>query len=808
MQQPRTPFVPAEGRKDSAVALVGEAPGSNESRMRRPFVGGAGRVLDRALETAGLARTDCYITNVVKHQPVTGGGVPTTNFGVYYEDAGKRVAGQFLVQSRVALLDELAQTKAAVVVALGDEALRALAGRTGITKWRGSILWSEALQKKIIPTIHPAAVLREVAYYPLVCFDLKRAKEQSRFTALHRPIRQLVTSPTTGEVEYHINRMALNRAPVVFDIENDEGGELTCVGLSDSPHWALTVPCGPTHGVDYWGSKLPKMEQLVRELLEDPLVPKIAQNAQYDVLWLRHYRQWDVRPIVFDTMTAHHTVYPELPKGLGVLSSIYTEEPYHKGMLDENPGDRTELYRYNCLDAVVTYECYVAIQQELKELGVERFYYEYVLPLMWPLIEMQHRGVKIDVANRERIDVELSAELEDLAADFQVETRGVDAWLRVPRGVNTKGEEVDVPHPGLNPLSPLQLRELLYERLRLPVRTQRKSGTVTTDEKALTDLYMRYKHPALKMVLDIREKTKLLSTYVRAPLSDKARIHTAYVIGGTRTGRLASKESIFGWGTNLQNIPKGSMRKLFIPDPGLVMVKADLSQAEARIVAYLAGDAQLMQLFDSGGDVHRANAARIFKKDESSISAGERMLAKRLVHAANYGIGPNKFADVVFMESGKRLTTQEARALLDAYYTAFPRVKMWQVKTEDQLSRTRFLETPVGRKRYFMSWAAKDRSETMREALAFVPQSTVADVLNRGLLDLWERLHKVDAAADVLLQVHDEVVVQCRATHVKPVARLMRECLERKVRINGLTCQIPVDLATGLNWDECEELAI
>jgi len=802
------PEVPPDGPRDATIALVGEAPGPTETRERKPFVGGAGYVLNRALATAGLYRHEVYITNVSKRQPVTDAGTPTTDFRYLYHDRARRLPTPELSAARASLIEELRGIGAHVVVALGDEALRALTGKHGITKWRGSILWSEAIGKKVVAAIHPAAIIREIAHYPLLIFDLQRAKAQGAFAAYNPPKRTILTAPTFAQAQFHLLRLRTARQPVSFDIETDPNGQpqtMLCVAFSDSPTWAITIPVH-FYGQPYWPTEESEvLQRLVRALLEDEQVPKIAQNAQYDVLWLQHYEGWRVRPICFDTMTAHHTVYPELPKDLGTLASLYTEQPYHKGMVDENPGSAPVLYEYNALDAAVTYECYQALRHELKDYGTEVFYYEYVLPLMHPLMEMQERGVLVDLAQRAAVDAQLTEELRDFDADFQVEARGVTLWNTPPLGVNRAKQPVALPHPGLNALSPTQLKTLLYETLRLPKRHARATGKETTEERALEDLYKTYKHPTLRLILEIRHRQKLLGTYIRAPLGDDRRLHCSYVVGGTVTGRLASRESIFGNGTNLQNVPKGPARRMLIPDAGLVFVEADLSQAEVRVVAYLAGETRLIDIFERGGDVHRATAALLLNKPIADVSEVERSTFKMVVHATNYGMGAYKLADELFLKLGIVVTRDEAMRLLHLRHATFPRIKVWQAAVSEQLRGTRTLKTPLGRKRTFMSWVDKDRENRMREAYAYVPQSTVGDLLNRGLLDVWARLARVDEQAALMLQVHDSLIVQCRPTHVAPVVRLLKECLERPIKIGERICKIPVDIKVGPNWQDLEK---
>jgi len=244
----------------------------------------------------------------------------------------------------------------------------------------------------------------------------------------------------------------------------------------------------------------------------------------------------------------------------------------------------------------------------------------------------------------------------------------------------------------------------------------------------------------------------------------------------------------------MQNIPKGSIRRMFVPDDGKTFVNADLSQAEARVVAWLAGENRLMQVFTNGGDIHRRNAANIFRKAEKDVTKDERELAKRIVHASNYGMGPITFA------KNAGVSVAEAKKLLNAYFSEYPRIKLWHMSIENTLRKTRTLTTPLGRKRtFFNRWD----STLLREAYAYIPQSTVADVLNVGLRRCYAEYRNTDT--NILLQIHDAVLLQTPTPGVANVARRVKELLTIPIQIGIQQLVIPVDVSIGPNWGELEK---
>lgn len=426
------------------------------------------------------------------------------------------------------------------------------------------------------------------------------------------------------------------------------------------------------------------------------------------------------------------------------------------------------LWKYNCLDTVVTYECAMEIRKEAEEFGTLSFYTQNSHQLIKPLIQLQRRGVKIDLEMRKKIDESLSKDEERL---------------------RTRLEQA-VGHP-LNPNSSKQMKEFLYEELRLPIQTDDKTGAITADEEALETLFKKFNNPIFKLFGDIRKVRKLLSTYIRAEIDPDGRMRCSYAITGTETGRLSSRESVYGRGTNLQNIPRGDLvRSIFVPDNGSLFINADLSQAEARVVAFIAGEERLQNLFsDRTRDIHKQNAAMVFGKRITEVTPEERQLAKTLVHAANYGIGAGKFAKFIGSNQAR------AKELLNQYYALYPSIKRWHREVEEKITKTRILRTPLGRARMFFGRWGPD---LFREAIAYVPQSMVSDIINMGIIKAFPNL---PPNWEILLQVHDSILMQIpEETDPIYIKKFIEHYFEIPIEINCKTMIIPVDLKWGYNW--------
>lgn len=758
-------LVKGEGDRNAKIWIIGEAPGAQEDAQGRPFVGGAGRVLDSILSDVDIKRSDCYIDNVIQERP------KQNDFGTYYEDKSRKRPKPKLVDAHRRLQQLVKENRPNVVVGLGNEALYALTGKKQITKWRGSILGCGGV--KVIPTIHPAMVMRQYEFRPQVVFDLKRALEQSKYPEYpKRPVDNFIINPTYNDVMFWIDKLKKEKF-VAFDIET-QNNQISCIGFGWSDHDAICIPI--FFGGNSWWTKEQEVAIIlaVKSLLEDPHPHFIAQNAQFDMVYLRHRWGINVKNLWMDTMIAHHCVYSELKKGLDFLCSIYTTRPYYKDMPQRDPSP-DNLWTYNCMDTVVTWECAMTIRKELQEFKTLEFYEDNSHKLIRPMIEMQMRGVRIDTKKRDKLDGELSKAIDTLQTKL----------------------EAGVGHP-LNVSSHKQMKEFLYHELNLPAQISRKTGRETADEDAIRKLASKFDNPIFEIILEIRRCRKLLSTYVRAPIDTDGRIRCSYVITGTETGRLSSRESVYGSGTNLQNIPRDAdIRSLFVPDEGKIFVNADLSQAEARVVAFISGEERLQALFQQGGDIHRRNAAMVFSKPIAGVTGKERQLAKTLVHAANYGIGPRTFAKHVGTNEEK------ARALLNQYYAFYPSIKRWHNDVEYQLRKTRILKTPYGRKRLFFGRWGPD---LIREGLAYIPQSTVSDTINKGIIRAWDHL---PPEWEIMMQVHDSVLLQVPkdASHMH-ILKFIKHYFEFPIRLNGVSFTIPVEIKIGENWGSLKAMEV
>ena len=738
-------MVPPCGPKNAKIVIVGEAPGVQEEKYGKPFVGGSGHLLDELLARNGLNREDCYITNVMKVRP------PKNNFSFFYEKGRPKPELEAGIES---LFNELESIKPNVILALGNEALKALTRLSGILKWRGSVI--DSPYGKVMPTLHPAFVLRQYDQKAVLNFDIKRLSEEAEFPNYRPPKTFFHIHPSFQEVMTFLESLPPR---FTFDIETI-GRRVRCLGIGISREEALCIPFIRDRKTSWWSAEEEK--EILRKLYEifrDPERESIAQNFPFDASILEKEFGIEVRNLWMDTMVAQHCCYSELPKSLDFLCSIYTKHNYYAA---RDSGIDHEEWIYNCMDCVVTFEVAQKLEEELKNLRVSHFYHKFAHGIMITLAKMGHRGLLVDTKAREEMKVECKARM---------------------------AEALEMLPEGLNPASPKQLQEFLYGGLKMkPYKVQ---GRITTNEEALLKLASKY--PNHKIFLDAilahRKNAKLISTYLDSTLTEEGRLVTSFHATGTVTGRISSSKTIFGEGGNLQNLPSGPFRRIFKAPPGKVLIKADLVQAEARAVAWCAGISGMIKRFqDPDFDVHRWNASVVFGKSEEEISKEERSKSKAIVHGTNYEMG--------YLTAAKQAgtTPKEAKIAMQTYYNAMPELRQWHEMTKQEVIRKRQLRTPFGRLRVFLG---RLEASTFRSAIAFVPQSTIADIINIALMRLEEMY-----PGYLVCQVHDELVMEVPDHEVHKVAEAIRKACEIPIYFPTTKepLVVPVEIKAGHDW--------
>lgn len=758
------------------LALVGEAPGREEERRGQPFVGQSGFLLDQMLAVAGITRSDCYITNVSDIRP------PGNDFSVFYRDAKRTDPTNELYKHRERLREELLRIQPKVTVAFGNEALKATAALSGIAAYRGVMIErqrNDKILRRILPTYHPAYVMRVYNERPVVELDLKKAYRQARNP--YTPQMQFQIDPSLDQILDWFNK---RHSPVAVDIETI-GPCTRCIGFGWSSTEAISIPL-IWRGKHRW---MPEEEKLILQCLNaqlsDPTIKKYLQYSPFDCTMIGREFGFYIDGIELDTMYAFHLLYPGLGgvakrkggnvveeiqgrKGLKFISSLYTDFPMYWGKerfeTDENNAE------YNCYDCCATWIAAQAMEDELVERNLGVFYHQKVHPTIFALTRVQNRGILMDIEQREVVRAETEAKLEE-ATKRLGETVGFE----------------------LNPNSPKQVKELVYGTWKLPPQYKPKSKSVTTDDDALRILsrkFPSYTKP-LKDILLCRQTRKLISTYIDTELINN-RVHTSF--GLAVTGRITSGKTWDGLGGNLQNIPRGEFRRLYRADPGKILIKADLKQAEYMVFVWDAPVPTLIHEYvhNPDFDVHRFNASEVYAIPQDQVTKKQRDHAKNGVYAGNYKVGALKISRMYDM------TFKEAKFLLERYKRVRPELELWWAKIEDMIKTTRIVSSLRGRDRIFFG---RCDDNMFRAAYSSRCQSTVADIINEALVILDEQ------DIEILLQVHDELIVQCPENQVDETVPKVKKAMEIPINVPGVEIPlvIPTEISVGPNWYDTKE---
>jgi DNA polymerase-1 len=543
--------------------------------------------------------------------------------------------------------------------------------------------------------------------------------------------------------------------------------ELVGISLAIEPGAGFYIPLAHS----YLGAPRQLPRDLVLAKLKDILQikPIIGQNLKYDAKILRRYGI-ELKNIVFDSMLAAYLLDPESRKDLNELARRYLG---HSVMdFSELGAARMDLVpieqaaRYSIADAEAVIRLKEKMLPELRSKNQEKLFYEVELPLINVLIEMELNGILLD----KEILREQAKELETLA------TQLLQDIFRLA------GQD-------FNPNSPKQVAYVLFEKLKLPVLRKTKTGP-STDAYVLQELASL--HPLPEKLLAYRELEKLLSTYVKKlpeyinPRT--GRVHTTFQQHITVTGRLSSTEP------NLQNIPVrtelgGQIRKAFVAPPGRVLIGADYSQIELRVLAHLSEDPGLIGAFERDEDVHARTAATIFNIPIESVGPRERRIAKMINFGLSYGMTGYGLAQ----RTG--LSRSEAEKFIKNYFENYPGVRAYMERVVREAEEKRYLETLLGRRRYFVELS----SQTKREAINFPVQGTAADIMKLAMLRVYERIQSGEIRADMLLQIHDELIFEADAEAAERAAQLIKQTME-----SAFSLRVPLKVEThiGTNWGE------
>lgn len=875
--------VDSSGPLDAHLVFIGESPAQDEVEQGLPFVGKAGKQLNIALRHAGIDRSQVYLANVV---PVR---APGDHFADH--DPADLAWGQ------ARLRDELSALKhARVFVALGANPTEFLLGgkppvvQRGesrsegfIGQWRGSVLPTSAfklsfverelqslkpedylhrllfnppaalpLESAIIPTFHPAAILRQMTWHPWLLMDIQRAAKVARDGA----------APTKYRKWFMQDVEALKRLAA-------SGVDLISVDTELEP-WIVGMATDDEVHVFEWSEDF---RAPLTALLTSPRILKVAHNWTHDYAFFRKCLKIKVARPIYDTQGGAHILNTALQKELSPhISTRFTDWPHHKWLVHH------DILIYCGMDAVVSYDAY---WPQMDQLQARKLYdiAEHDHKLLYPLMEMQATGFKVDESTRRQVEADLDAQLAAADAELQQmvapivdakidkfekphlfrkavkcsccgggKTQRIHCWrcdtlFRFKEHIGTEKPTVAIAKAldykslkelkvdlnqcdtcsgtgkvvkklAFNSDSPDQLADVVYRGL--GIRARKFKGNETTKAAQLDPL--RDKHPVIARLVDVSKLRADRDTVARLHAGNDGLLHCVFDPFGTGSGRVAGKEGLLEVGTNPMNLPLAA-RRFVVPRPGMIFLYPDKAQIEARAVAVLSKDARLIEAFTKpidwpGHPKHgkidsHTRVVQLFDANGTKITRDQ---AKRFTYAGIYGGQAKQLtvelnAEAFRKGSSDRLTVEQVQQGLDTFFHVFKGVKQWQSDVLQEVLETRRLRCPfTGRERSWLGYIVETRkrsenygsikNEIAKQVWSYLPQHMAAYILALDLIDLYYNSGEWGKLLTPLVHVHDALLIEAPISRIEEAKALALKTMTRYIW--GM--EFPADMKVGTNW--------
>ena len=580
-----------------------------------------------------------------------------------------------------------------------------------------------------------------------------------------------LTQELAGVDEFSLDLETTSRDPM--------RARIVGIAISPRPYVGYYIPVGH----DYLGApaqlSLAHVLDRLRPLIEGEAPRIIGQNLKYDIIVL-HRAGVSPRGVSFDAMIASHLARPEerhhnleeiARHYLNYEMLSYKELAGKEGKIEQVPVEQAVFYAAE--DAEIVYRVKRPLEEAMEKAGATKLFREVEVPLISVLARMEQNGILVD---REV----LAAQGKEIRAKLAIIERDL---------YEIAGEE-------FNPNSPKQVAAVLFDHLGLPVIEKTKTGP-STSARVLAELAAQ--HPLPGKLIEYRELEKLLSTYIdRLPAAinpETGRIHTSFHQTSTATGRLSSSDP------NLQNIPTRTeigerIRRAFVAPDGSLLIGADYSQIELRLLAHFSGDPALIEAFKQGKDLHRMTASRIFAIPEDAVTEKLRDAAKRINFGIIYGISPFGLARELGISRG------EAKDYIDRFFAAYPRAKEFIDELIARATERGYAETILGRRRplpHLKSNNVPRRNFDKRNAVNTPIQGSAADLIKLAMLKLDRLIEAGELKAKMLLQIHDELIFEAREEDVPQASELIKQEMEGVMELRvPLTCKVK----SGHNWAE------
>jgi len=696
------------------------------------------------------------------------------------------------VLTKAELLNPAKRAGVSAILTSNTKLVKLLTGnpKATVDKYAGSLLKEDGLEVLVIPPLEQQ-LTTSTGKHLMARYISKLLKKDAWFhqTAF---TWEIATEETVGAL---LARFSTAKYMAV-DIETRKDNlQITCTGYCAV--WLGSDGKYTTHSIvlpmdnDFWVAQCSLFNALP--------VPKIMQNGQYDASYFIRY---GIPPTnyIFDTLNLFHCWYSEFPKSLDFISSYCLRDFQYWKDESAEAANQVEYFRYNAKDTWVTANCFLALMLEMPAWARANYLTEF--PLIFPCLHAALEGIAIDSKERDRLTVVETAKLDNSLAE-----------LRASLG-----------SPKFNPSSPVQVKKLLLV-LGVPAKDATSSDAKTLVKASVANPFAAW---FLGRIVRYREARKLLSSYLEATLLN-GRYMYSLSPSGTDTGRLASRESSFWCGGNIQNTP-AEVKSMYVADKGWLMAEVDYSQSEARCVAYLSGDMNLITVVEGSRDYHAVNAEMFFgvpyaevveaeavRKRDKTTTFTIRDLSKRVNHGANYNMGAGVLLDTMGVENVQRAKKllklpanwslkQVCEHLLACYDKAYPQVKSrWYDSIKYSILTTSMLRSALGWTRYCFGKPSNSK-QALNSYVAHVPQNLSVSIINKAFMLVWQQL-ALTGRIRLKAQIHDSLLFQYREGDEEVVA-IVAKLLEIPTSVTGSdnitrTMLIPNDVKLGLTrWRE------
>lgn len=789
------------GPKKPSIMVVGKFINSKRAQDR----------LETYLKTVGLDPTKMYFTAAVKCR---------------VWDLNPKATE--VKACRTYLDQEIALLKPKWILTMGNEALLATTGHSGIMKWRGHVE-TRADGVHVFATIAPGAVERNPGQRIGFESDLKffEGLVMHRESKLKKPDINYVYKTS----DFKRLKKSLSLASFMgYDIETSGDTEFHEGAKISSIAFTLEV----NNKVEVWAMPLGHINSPFRKIWQGALknlapvieaIPKqIAHNGKFDSRWLRHFGV-NTR-VTFDTLLACHLLDENRPKGLKPQAvSRLGVAPWGIDTKDLDNTPLEEVLEYNALDTFYMYHIYLQLREELLEKPrLAKIFQHILMPANELLIEAERRGVWVDrekLASHIKIGFDTRDGLEEKLMEWVppadpefLDTWGID-WPK--QGKKSKLAEVNFNASNF-------ARWWLFDYLKLPIVERTDSGLPSMAEACMLEL--RGEHPAVDIMLERSKWQKYCSSFLTSyqeMMDEEDRIHTTFKLWGTVTGRLSSgkadaekvtaRQDIRG--VNLQQVPRDPfIRGLFGAAPGYTFVEIDFSQVELRVVAFLSRDPTMLRLYQTGQDIHRATAAWVLGVPASKVSSEDRKKAKAVNFGFVYGMGAPKFVSTAFEKYEVVFTLEEARVIRKTFFTQFSGLPSWHAKQRRLVHKYKRVVSPLGRVRNLPDIDSEEDGvvgEAERQAINSPVQGFASDMNLLAMIETVKNLKAAGIRGNTIGTVHDATMFEIKNKDLAKALPIIKDTFENvPVHRFGVEMDVPIlgDIKVGTHWGGARELSI